>query len=177
MTSTLKNGGVTTVTSLVEETGAKSSITSAASSSSTAGSGSIGLPGTVSSISKKTKLSTGAIVGIAVGGFLVVAVVLGACAWCLRGYCARRGGGSVMPNRDVREGSGYVAGNEDGGDGMIAYTLVPDYKANNAQVNVSPYASPPPVGGPYGPPPVEAPHGWEGRAEMGVGRDIGEARA
>jgi hypothetical protein len=188
-TSTLAGGSVTVVTTAVTEE-VTAEATEGAESSSSSGSGS----SSSGSKKKSSALSTGAIVGIAIGALFVLAAILLGIWWRKRQARQNMINPSTMPEV-------YVGGQGHTGVGSAPLysttpqpyqSPVPEYKSpaissgyvgsgggygpgtppsqyGNQQMGYA--GTPPPVGG-YGPPPVEAPAPlrWNERAEMGTGR-------
>jgi len=172
VTSTMKNGGITTITTTLG--GATATATQTGNGATSTGGSTSSNP--ISTISNKTGLSTGAIVGIAVGAFALLLIALVAFWACRRKRNSRYNGENQGPP----------------GSGAPVYSAVPQPYQSPAPEYKSPVVrygapapqagygvSPPPQGyGPTqppvqqygGPPPVEAPQGWEERAEMGPGR-------
>lgn len=178
VTSTLKDGGITTITTEVKST---ATATATGSSDGELGSGSsssesAGSSGSSTSKKSKSKLSTGATVGIAIGA-VAVALLLGLLLWKVLGARKAKNNAAATASPD-----GHAAG------GAPAYTPQPqqqtpvmEYKTpvavQQGQVGTggewggSP--SPPLAHGQAGymPPaltqqPVEAPSKWERRVEM-----------
>ncbi|KAH7403868.1 hypothetical protein BKA64DRAFT_462022 [Cadophora sp. MPI-SDFR-AT-0126] len=168
VTSTLKGGGVTTITTEVKSTATATAtdVSDAGSGSGSGSSGSTGSPGSSTSKKSKSKLSTGAAVGIAIGAVAVV-LLLALLLWKVLG--ARKAKNMTAPAAGI---DGYAAG------GAPAYTPQPQQ-----QTPVTEYKSPVAVQqgqvgagdgqghGGYMPPaltqqPVEAPSRWERRVEM-----------
>ena len=178
MTSTLKDGDVTTITTEVKSTATATATDSSdgESGSDSSSSESAGSSGSSTSKKSKSKLSTGATVGIAIGA-VAVALLLGLVLWKVLGIRKAKNNAATTAGND-----GYAAG------GAPAYTPQPqqqtpvmEYKTpvavqqgqvgTGGEWGVSP--SPPLAHGQggYMPPaltqqPVEAPSKWERRVEM-----------
>ncbi|PVH77551.1 hypothetical protein DL98DRAFT_591149 [Cadophora sp. DSE1049] len=175
VTSTLKDGGVTTITTEVKSTATATAtdVSDAGSGSGSSSSDSAGSSGS-STTKSKSKLSTGATVGIAIGAVAVV-LLLALLLWKVLGARKAKNNATAGPD-------GYAAG------GAPAYTPqapqqtpVMEYKnpvaVQQGQVGAGGEwvrtPSPPPGQGQggYMPPaltqqPVEAPSRWERRVEM-----------
>jgi hypothetical protein len=158
ISSTLKNGGVTTITTAVAGAATPTSTGAGPASTGTGSSGS-------GSTSSGNNLSIGAIVGITIGGLALIAAAF----MLLQRYCAGR-------NKQDMSQETYAGGYEGGQSGASIYSAMPavqEYKSPAVGVQGSQGygygGTPPPQQGGYGPP-VEAPQRWDGRVEMGTGR-------
>jgi hypothetical protein len=183
VTSTLKGGGVTTITSIATSTQAGGGASSTGGSTSS---------NPLSTEAKKLGLSTGAIVGIAVGALLVLVVTLVSYWLCRRKRNTRYG--TEGPSRGAPMYSAvpqpYQSQNLPEYKSPVATYAAPQQGYGGTPPPTQAYAvspsSPQPHGyGPSQPPPpqgptqggyggrpsaveVPAPQRWEGRAEMGL---------
>ncbi|KAK0114879.1 hypothetical protein ONS96_013359 [Cadophora gregata f. sp. sojae] len=177
VTSTLKDGGVTTITTEVKSTATATATEVSDGGSGSSSSESTGSSGSKTSKKSKSKLSTGATVGIAIGAVAVL-LLLALLLWKVLGARKARDNAVVTTGPD-----GYAAGNAPAYTPQAQQqTPVMEYKSpvavQQGQVSAEGggWAGTPssPSGrgqGGYMPPalthePVEAPSRWERRAEM-----------